>query len=64
MSTNTFPPTIQKKKEKEKKSIKKTYLLNKKKLKKKKPIICVVPLKDNRARKYAHLRFRIKPVVN
>ena len=60
MSMNTFPPTIQKKKKK--KSIKKTYLLNEKK--KKKPIICVLPLKDNRVRKYAHLRFRIKLVVN
>ena len=35
-----------------------------KKKKKKKPIICVLPLKDNRVRKYAHLRFRIKLVVN
>ena len=61
MSTNTFPPTIQKRKKK-KKTIKKTYLLNEKK--KKKPIICVLPLKDNRVRKYAHLRFRIKLVVN
>ena len=35
-----------------------------KKNKNKKPIICVLPLKDNRVRKYAHLRFRIKLVVN
>ena len=59
MSTNTFPPTILKKKKNYKNQIKKhTFLM------KKKPIICVLPVKDNRARKYAHHRFRIKPIVN
>ena len=63
MSTNTFPPTIPKKKNNNyKNQIKKhTFLMKKKK---KKPIICVLPVKDNRARKYAHHRFRIKPIVN
>ena len=65
LSINVYEhiPANNTKKKKKKKTIKKTYLLNEKK-KKKKPIICVLPLKDNRVRKYAHLRFRIKLVVN